>query len=210
MLLPIAFLTVLAYLSYFYYTRVHLTKQTMEYYRREFEKAGYRVKFIPFRLYSLGVFGQMIEDQNKHKNPTYTLENHSQEFDVVVCSTFNFPVIELYNVNLIQAFYANGSNNYVKFEPLVGNLRRVVGSGLAFSEGDDWKKKRRIVCNVFHFDFLNSLVPKMNEVVDYTFQELDNSQPSVDKKPGELVTFYHSIVGNILMRFFFGGDNVKE
>ena len=92
----------------------------------------------------------------------------------------------------------------------MGNLRRVVGSGLAFSEGDDWKKKRRIVCNVFHFDFLNSLVPKMNEVVDYTFQELDNSQPSVDKKPGELVTFYHSIVGNILMRFFVGGDNVKE
>ena len=44
---------------------------------------------------------------------------------------------------------------------------------MAFSEGDDWKKKRRIISSVFHFDFLNSLVPKMNEMIDERFQQLD-------------------------------------
>jgi cytochrome P450 len=82
-------------------------------------------------------------------------------------------MIEFYSADLIQAFYASNINNYVKFEPFVCNFRRMVGNGMAFSEGDDWKKKRRIISSVFHFDFLNSLVPKMNETIDERFQQLD-------------------------------------
>jgi len=61
------------YLFYFYYTRVYLTKQAMENYGRLFEKAGYRVKITPFRLFGFGVFDMLLEDDKKHRNPSYTL-----------------------------------------------------------------------------------------------------------------------------------------
>ena len=82
-------------------------------------------------------------------------------------------MIEFYSADLIQAFYTTNINNYVKFEPFVCNFRRMVGNGMPFSDGEDWKKKRRIISSVFHFDFLNSLVPKMNETIDERFQQLD-------------------------------------
>jgi len=93
MLLLIGLFIVAAYLGYFYYTRVHLTKQAMEYYRRQLEKAGYRVKFLPFKLYSFGPFDQLIVDQSKHRDPNYTLQNNCQEYDLVVASCFNIPMI---------------------------------------------------------------------------------------------------------------------
>lgn len=114
--------------------------------------------------------------------------------------------MEFYNIDLIQSFFASSVNNYVKFEPFVGNLRRVLGNGMAFSEGEDWKKRRRVISSVFHFDFLHSLVPKMNQTVDGIFQDLDESQQGPDKNPGKLVNFFLSILGNFMMRFFFGGD----
>jgi hypothetical protein len=183
MWLIIGLFIVVAYLGYLYYTRVYLTKQTMEYYHQVFTKAGYRVKFIPFKLFSFGSFDQLIVDQEKHKNPSYTLENHCQQYDMVVGSCFNYPMIEFFNADLIQAQYNSNINNYVKFDPIVGSLRRI-GNGLAFSEGDNWRKKRRIISSVFHFDFLSSLVPKMNENIDETFKRLDSSQPGEEKKPG--------------------------
>lgn len=119
---------------------------------------------------------------------------------------FNKPTVDLYNIDLIQAFYATNINNYAKYEPFVSNLRRVLGSGMAFSEGDEWKKKRRIISNVFHFGFLNSLLPKMNRLVDSIFSRFENSQADPNKNPGKLVNFFLGILGNFMMKFFFGGE----
>ena len=33
------------------------------------------------------------------------------------------------------------------------------GGGILFTDGDIWKRKRRIISSVFHFDFLNSIIP---------------------------------------------------
>ena len=41
-------------------------------------------------------------------------------------------------------------------------MRRVVGDGLTFSEKDFWKKKRKILSQVFSYDFIYQ---KHNEVI---------------------------------------------
>lgn len=33
------------------------------------------------------------------------------------------------------------------------------GGGIVFTEGEDWKKKRRIISSAFHYDFLNDMIP---------------------------------------------------
>jgi len=38
-------------------------------------------------------------------------------------------------------------------------LKFLNGGGLVFTEGETWKRKRRIMSSVFHFDFINDIVP---------------------------------------------------
>ena len=40
----------------------------------------------------------------------------------------------------------------------------MVGSGLFLSEGDDWKKKKKILSNVFNYDFIRSKIPLIAKV----------------------------------------------
>lgn len=40
-------------------------------------------------------------------------------------------------------------------------LKVVLGAGLIFSEGETWKKKRKIMSKVFNFDLIKENIPKM-------------------------------------------------
>jgi cytochrome P450 len=97
------------------------------------------------------------------------------QYDVAVGSCAMQPFMQLINLDLIQAYFNTNSYSYNKFEPIIANLRRVVGSGIAFSEGNEWKKKRKVISNVFHFEFLHSLIPKMIKTLDEYFEEFDEN-----------------------------------
>lgn len=41
---------------------------------------------------------------------------------------------------------------------------RILGKGLVFSEGDEWKRKRRILSKFFTFEFITSKIPEIYEI----------------------------------------------
>lgn len=43
-------------------------------------------------------------------------------------------------------------------------LSQVTGKGLLFSEGVEWKNKKRIMSSVFNFDFIKSKIKTITEI----------------------------------------------
>ena len=43
---------------------------------------------------------------------------------------------------------------------------RVMGNGLAMSEKENWKRKRRILSSVFNYDFISSMSPRIAEIFE--------------------------------------------
>lgn len=52
---------------------------------------------------------------------------------------------------------------------MVANVKRALGNGIAFSEGDEWKRKRKIINKVFNFNFIISNIPKMIRLCNENF-----------------------------------------
>jgi cytochrome P450 len=129
-------------------------------------------------------------------------ERELPQYDVAVGSCAMQPFIQLINLDLIQAYFNTNSYSYNKFEPIIANLRRVVGSGIAFSEGNEWKKKRKVISNVFHFEFLHSLIPKMIKTLDEYFEEFDERT----EKKVVLLDMFQDLLATFMIKFFFGGE----
>lgn len=74
-----------------------------------------------------------MESEKQHHNPLYYHEREMAQYDVLVSTIAMRPLIQLINLDLIQAYFNTNVYNYQKFEPIIANLRRVIGSGIAFS-----------------------------------------------------------------------------
>jgi len=62
---------------------------------------------------------------------------------------------------------------YPKYNILISGIIELVGEGIAFSEGDTWKHKRRVISNVFNFDLLKSNIPKICDICDKKITALE-------------------------------------
>lgn len=71
-------------------------------------------------------------------------------------------LIDLIDPDLIKEYYEKTKENCYEKDlesPGLSTLKDMVGSGLFLSEGDDWKKKKKILSNVFNYDFIRSKIP---------------------------------------------------
>lgn len=66
------------------------------------------------------------------------------KYDVAIYNILNTPVIEIYNPELMKDFY-QPENIYVhhKMKFIIQNIQRSLGFGVAFSEGKEWKRRRK-------------------------------------------------------------------
>ena len=72
--------------------------------------------------------------------------------DLTISNAFGRIVIDLSHPDLIKDFYAvDKVYIYPKSKALTGPISRTMGAGIPFSEGDIWKRKRRIINRVFNF-----------------------------------------------------------
>jgi cytochrome P450 len=53
---------------------------------------------------------------------------------------------------LLRKFFLN-DKIYVKDRFFIENRIRVFGDGVAFAEGKEWSKRRKIMSSMFHFEF---------------------------------------------------------
>ena len=75
--------------------------------------------------------------------------------------------ISLINPALIKDFMSiEKTNNYPKFELLQKGLKIVVGDSLLFSEGNAWKRKKKIFSNVFNFELIKENISQFSAISD--------------------------------------------
>lgn len=56
---------------------------------------------------------------------------------------------------------------------LVAGTKAALGEGLAFSEGDIWKNKRKLLSKVFNFELIKGNISKVSEICDKCFDVFD-------------------------------------
>ncbi|HEX6182478.1 MAG TPA: cytochrome P450 [Pyrinomonadaceae bacterium] len=99
------------------------------------------------------------------------IERCAREFgDVVLTRFLNVPVLFLFHPEQIEYVLATGSKNFIKGATLRSPFfRRLVGNGLVTSEGNFWRRQRRLAQPAFHRDRVEAYAATM---VDFTEQAL--------------------------------------
>lgn len=101
----------------------------------------------------------------------YSIKHQETEYDLGLSIALDKVIIEIYNPDLIQEFM--GPQNptlYYKMNFLTANIRRVFGDGLVFSEGLQWKHKRKIMNSVFNYDFIKANIPNIIRICNENFE----------------------------------------
>ena len=82
-------------------------------------------------------------------------------YQIALASFKGTTFIDLIDPELIKKFYERQMEGYyvksVRF-PFISALKNMIGNGLVFSEGEEWKIKRKIMTQVFNYDFIKSKV----------------------------------------------------
>lgn len=147
----------------------------------------------------------MIQSEKEHGNPLYYRQHCLQGYDVVISTVFGHPIVNLINLDLLQAFFNTELATYVKHEPFLLNFRRLFGRSMGLVEGDEWRRKRRVISNTFHFDFLQSIMPDICKIINEEFADFERLHPENEKKM-DLLEMFQVILSTIMVRVFFGGD----
>jgi cytochrome P450 len=93
----------------------------------------------------------------------------------------------------------------------VEGTKAAFGEGLVFSEGDIWKKKKKILSKVFNFDLIKENISKISEICDICFDEYDETHKVGDRRyKYDTLGLSVRIFNGVVMKCFFGSDNVKE
>jgi hypothetical protein len=80
-------------------------------------------------------------------------------YDVCIGCCFNKTSLCIINPDLLKDYFNAPLGTYVKFRPVLEYFDKIIKNTVGFSEGSDWKKKRKIFSQVFHYDFIKQLIP---------------------------------------------------
>src|ERR1700760_2172352 len=96
------------------------------------------------------------------------IERCAREFGDVVLTRFLYvPAYFIFNPEQIEYVLASGSKNFVKAMSLRSPFfLRLVGNGLVTSEGEFWRRQRRLAQPAFHRDRVNSYGETMVEFAE--------------------------------------------
>ena len=93
----------------------------------------------------------------------------------------------------------------------IAEIGILLGNGLLFAEGDEWKKEKKILTYVFNFDFIKNQTPKIiricDEAMDYV--EKKHKKENSDTYEFELQGLAVYIF-SIIMAECFSGEKTRE
>src|SRR5215204_7784143 len=106
------------------------------------------------------------------------IERCAREFGDVVRTRFLYvPALFLFHPDHVEYVLASGSKNFIKAASLRSPFfRRLVGNGLVTSEGDFWRRQRRLAQPAFHRQRISSYGDVMVEYAKRTIDTWRNGE----------------------------------
>ncbi len=82
------------------------------------------------------------------------------------------------------------------------SFRLLFGTSVGLVEKDEWRRRRKVISNTFHFEFLKSLIPKVGEITGQMLKDLETKDSNVVKV--EVLPFMRELLSTILAKMLFG------
>ncbi|MFN2576948.1 MAG: cytochrome P450 [Pyrinomonadaceae bacterium] len=108
------------------------------------------------------------------------IERAQRDYGDIVWTRFLYvPALFLYHPNEIEYVLATNARNFIKAMSLRSNFfQRLVGNGLLTSQGEEWKRQRRLTSPAFHRERIAGYAGTM---VDYTERLTANWQTGEER-----------------------------
>lgn len=139
-----------------------------------------------------------------HDTMPYLFQNQAEQPGIYRVTSLFKKVMVVDKPEYVKHVLQDNNKNYVKsfgYEVLA----RLLGQGLLTSEGDFWRKQRRLAQPAFHRDRLNQMVLTMSNCTTELVEELH----ALPNKQVNLSKYMMSITLNIVAKSMFGSD-VKD
>ena len=88
-------------------------------------------------------------------------------------------------------------------------LGEAIGNGILFAEGEEWKKKKKILANVFNYDFIVDLIPQINQICESSMNEMEKKYEKTNYE-FEMMELATMIFSRIIIECFFGFESQNE
>lgn len=148
-----------------------IPKRALKWQVEQFEKRGYKVLAMPYSILNPPI--RKLTKGSKADSMAYMKEIYPQ-YDVVIFNNNTQTVIDISDPELTrELIQSENKGNFIKSRGFAASIQRVAGMGLTFLDGETWKKRRRALNEVFNFDFLKSMVPKLDEIADLSLKEVE-------------------------------------
>ena len=136
-----------------------------------------------------------------------------RDYDVAIFNVLNKVGLILLNQNLIKQFLKPDKVDiYHKMTFNFGGMTDLLGQGLIFSEGDVWRRKRKIFSKLFTHQLITTNIPFISELVDQVLDQWEGEHQTKEnnysynvKKLGE------QVFGTVISKCFMGvnQDQIK-
>lgn len=179
-------------------TFILIPMKNISFYKRQ----GATTYFFPV----FGAVKRMLRDFESKNDLLASNRQFSKEYPnqkVLVTNQGRKTLVSLRDPKYVREFLQNPSN-YEKDKSNL-TLLPLAGCGLVFSEGDTWKRHRKIVSNSFNYDFLKS----NTSLIRKTAQEFLDSIKPEEYDSYSAIAKIQEITGEVVGRIFFG-ENLKE
>ena len=142
-------------------------KRKHTHYINTLTKLGYKVKAIPFQPFafsSISVFGQGIQ---RDHDPMGLYKREFVGYDVIVENIVRDICLTVLKPDLMkEVFTPDKLAIYHKDQRMIRATRAIFGKGMAFSENDIWKRKRKIISQVFSHQLLVDNIPNIAKICE--------------------------------------------
>ena len=184
--------TFLLYLLYNYFISPFLTLQF-------YKKQGLSTSFVPL----VGYLKSSFENVLKHGDFYHSFKQLNQQdprpqgFATSISSTV---VLWLVDPEIIKEFYQNQERYYTKEIPGFVFFYRLLSQGMLFTEGQTWKRHRRLASLAFNYEFLKQSIPDVVQTTDSFLEKMKER----DLSRFDMMTEIQVITGEVVGRVFFG------
>ncbi|KAL4446416.1 hypothetical protein ABPG74_001157 [Tetrahymena malaccensis] len=167
----------------------------------KYKKYG-KGRFVPF----IGELSEIKEAIQKHEDVDYFVSHQCDEdpdLKLFVVNLGSKIKLRLVDPDLMREFFLN-QQYYVKDTFYIGNVLRCAPYGIAFVEGEQWKKSRKLFSQAFHFEYLTSLAPLIEQIAQKVFNSvIENSECLANYDP---LVYSQKITGQVIIATFFGEE----